>query len=248
MVVEYECADGVARIHLNRPDRLNAVVPALAEGLLAALDRADSEGVRAVVLAGRGRAFCAGYDLKEPLSAESVSQVRERLERLQEITRWVRAFPGVVIAAVHGYALGAGCEFALTCDLVVADEGAQFGFPEVGVGLSVTGGISALLPRMVGLPRAKEMLLLGERIGAQRAADLGMVNRVAPEGRHEEVALELARRILTQPPIAVELAKRVLDDGAEASVAQALATEVDHGLAVTLSGEGDQAREEFGRD
>jgi enoyl-CoA hydratase/carnithine racemase len=247
VVVEYECAERIARIHLNRPDRLNAVVPALADGLLAALDRAGADGARAIVLAGRGRAFCAGYDLKEPLPTASVPETRARLERLQEITRRVRAFPGVVIAAVHGYALGAGCEFALTCDLVVADEPAQFGFPEVGVGLSVTGGISALLPRMVGLPRAKELLLLGERIGAQRAASLGLVNRVAPEGEHEKVARQIALRIAAQPPVAAELAKRVLDDGAEASVAQALATEVDHAVVTTLSGEADRARAEFGR-
>ncbi|MFD4636072.1 enoyl-CoA hydratase/isomerase family protein [Lentzea sp. NPDC058436] len=235
MVVEYECRNGVALVRLNRPERLNAVVPELVEALLGALDQARE--ARVVVLAGRGRAFCAGHDLKEPAPVETVEQTRLRLEAIQEVTRRIRRFPGVVIAAVHGYALGAGCEFALGCDLVVADEGAKFGFPEVGVGLSVTGGISALLPKLVGLARAKELLLLGDHVPAHRAAELGLINRVTPAGEHEKVALELADRIAAQPPTAASLAKRVLDLGLDAGLEQALATEVDHAILTSLSGE-----------
>ncbi len=139
-VVEYAIDGPVARLHLNRPERLNAVVPALTDSLLAGFERASRDGARAIVLAGRGRAFCAGHDLKEPEPVEDDAQARARLQRLQQVTRLIRDFPGIVIAAVHGYALGAGCEFALGCDLVVAGEDARFGFPEVGVGLSVTGG------------------------------------------------------------------------------------------------------------
>ena len=100
------------------------LVPALVEDLLTALDRARDEAA-VIVLAGRGRAFCAGHDLKEPEPVETVRETRQRLERIQDVTRRVRGFPGIVIAAVHGYALGAGCEFALGCDLVVAEEHAQ---------------------------------------------------------------------------------------------------------------------------
>lgn len=246
MDVEYACGEGIARIHLNRPDRLNAVVPTMVEQLLAGLDRAASEAT-VVVLAGRGRAFCAGHDLKEPLPQEAPWQTRRRLERLQEVTRRVRSFPGLVIAAVHGYALGAGCEFALCCDLVVSDESAQFGFPEVGVGLSVTGGISSLLPRLVGPARAKELLVLGERVPAHRAQELGLVNRVVPTGEHEQAALELARRVTDRPPVATSLAKRVIDLGADQSLDAALATEVDHALITSLSGEGAAPREAFTR-
>jgi len=244
VVVDYEHTAGVAQIHLNRPDRLNAVTPALVEDLLAALGRAAHEAA-VVVLAGRGRSFCAGWDLKEPPLVETVRQTRLRLERLQDVTRQIRTFPGIVIAAVHGYALGAGCEFALGCDLVVADADARFGFPEVGVGLSVTGGVSSLLPKIVGLARAKEMLLLGEKIPAARAAELGLVNRVAPAGTHEDVALELATRIAAQPPTATSLAKRVLDLGVDATLEEALATEVDHSLLTSVSGEGDVPQEAF---
>ena len=245
MVVDYEYADGVARVHLNRPERLNAVVPELTEALIAAIDRAGAEGARAVILAGRGRSFCAGHDLKEPVPVETLIQTRERLERLQDVTRAVRRFPGVVIAAVHGYALGAGCEFALGCDLVVADESAQFGFPEVSVGLSVTGGISRLLVDLVGLRRAKELLLLGERVTAAQALELGLINRVCVPGEHEAGAAQLARTLIERPAIAVGLAKRTIDLGAEISLEQALALEVDQALLTSLSGESTAAAEAF---
>lgn len=245
MVVEYACTDGVAQIHLARPERLNAVVPALVDGLIDALTAAAD--ARAIVLAGRGRAFCAGHDLKEPQPVETLEQTRVRLERIQEVTRRIRSFPGVVIAAVHGYALGAGAEFALGCDLVVADETARFGFPEVGVGLSVTGGISALLPGIVGPYRAKELLLTGRHLDAATAVDLGLVNRVAPAGTHEEMALDLAREIVAKPPTAASLAKQVIDLGMAATIHEALATEVDHALVTSVSGEASAPREEFGR-
>jgi len=247
VVVDYELRDDVVRIHLNRPERLNAVTPELTEGLLSALTRAHDEGAAAIVLAGRGRAFCAGHDLKEPVPAESVLDTRRRVERLQDVTRAIRHFPGIAIAAVHGYALGAGCEFALVCDLVVAEEDAQFGFPEVGVGLSVTGGISSLLPKLVGPALAKEMLVLGDRIPAARAAELGLVNRVAPAGKHEESALELAARVAARPAVAASLAKRVLDLGLPASLEEALATEVDHAVLTSRTGENDAPRADFGR-
>src|ERR1700729_3484964 len=195
VAVDYELTDSVARVYLNRPHRLNAVVPELVTGLITAFGRAGSDGARVVVLAGRGRAFCSGHDLKEQLPPETVLATRLRVDQIQEVTRAIRRFPGPVIAAVHGYALGAGCEFALGCDLVVAAEDAQFGFPEVSVGLSVTGGISRLLPLLVGPVRAKELLLVGERFGAARALELGLINQIAPAGEHEKAAPALPARL-----------------------------------------------------
>lgn len=227
MPVDFELTDSVAHVYLNRPHRLNAVVPELTEALIAALGRAGRDGARVVVLAGRGRAFCSGHDLKEQLPPETVLATRLRVDRIQEVTRAIRRFPGPVIAAVHGYALGAGCEFALGCDLVVAAEDAQFGFPEVSVGLSVTGGISRLLPLLVGPVRAKELLLLGERFGAARALELGLINKVAPAGGHEQVAGELAARLRDQPELALALAKQALDRGADCALEEAMATETD---------------------
>ena len=227
MAVDYELSESVARIYLNRPHRLNAVVPELTAGLVAALARAGEDGARVVVLAGRGRAFCSGHDLKEELPPETVLATRLRVEQIQDVTRAIRRFPGPVVAAVHGYALGAGCEFALGCDLVVASEDAQFGFPEVSVGLSVTGGISRLLPLLVGPVRAKELLLLGERFGATRALELGLVNQVAVAGQHEQAATVIAARLRDQPRLALALAKQALDRGADCALEEAMAAEVD---------------------
>ena len=241
MVVEYELADSVAWIHLNRPERLNAVVPELTAALVAAFGRAGTDGARVIVLAGSGRAFCSGHDLKEKLPPETMLATRLRVEQIQDVTRAIRRFPGPVIAAVHGYALGAGCEFALGCDLVVAAEDAQFGFPEVSVGLSVTGGISRLLPLLAGPVRAKELLLLGERFGAARALDWGLVNRVAAAGGHEQAAAEIAARLRDQPARALALAKQALDRGAESALEEAMATEADF-AALTVTPETDSER------
>lgn len=237
MSVEYSLVDRVAWIHLNRPERLNAVVPALQSGLLDGIRRAEAEDARAIVLAGRGRAFCSGYDLKEPDVDEHTLRTRLRIEQIQDITRAIRRFPGVVIAAVHGYALGAGCEFALGCDLVVAAEDAQFGFPEVGVGLSVTGGISKLLPLLVGPIRAKELLLLGERIDAPTAQSMGLVNRVVAAGKHEDAAREIATHVASRPPVATAIAKQAIDRGIDATLEEALAHEIDHSLITRKSDE-----------
>ena len=247
-VVEYARDGHVALIHLNRPARLNAVVPALTAGLVAALSRAHREQARVVVLAGRGRAFCAGHDLKEPAPVETPLQTRARLTEIQDVTRLIRRFPGPVIAAVHGYALGAGCEFALCCDIVVAAEDAQLGFPEVGVGLSVTGGVSKLLPVLVGWAKAKELLLLGERISGVEAARIGLVARSVPAGEHESAALALAHRLLDRPRLALSLAKQVLDDGLGSDFEQAMAREVDHAILTALSGEDVAPRRAFGHD
>jgi 2-(1,2-epoxy-1,2-dihydrophenyl)acetyl-CoA isomerase len=239
VAVDFELADSVARIYLNRPHRLNAVVPELTDALVRALARAGQEGARVVVLAGRGRAFCSGHDLKEVLPPETVLATRLRVDQIQDVTRAIRRFPGPVIAAVHGYALGAGCEFALGCDLVVAGEDAQFGFPEVSVGLSVTGGISRLLPLLVGPVRAKELLLLGDRFTAARALELGLVNRVTAAGQHEQAAAEMAARLRDQPPLSLALAKQALDRGAECALEEAMAAEVDFAaLTVAPAGAG----------
>ena len=246
MVVDYvPHGDGVGIIRLNRPERLNAVTPALVDDLLESFDRAEADHARVLVLAGRGRAFCAGWDLKQPPIDETVDQARARLQRLQEVTRRTRAFAGPVIAAVQGYALGAGVEFALGCDLVVAGEDAVFGFPEVEVGLSGTNGVSVLLPRLVGLARAKELVLLGERCDARRARDIGLIARVVPAGAHEDAALEIAERLATRPPRALRLAKRLLDEGVETALEEALDGEVEAALATLDSGENAAATTRF---
>ncbi|MBZ5733988.1 enoyl-CoA hydratase/isomerase family protein [Nocardioides sp. TRM66260-LWL] len=247
MSVHHDRDGAVAILHLDRPERLNAVDAELPRRLSAALRRAADDGARAVVLAGRGRAFCAGHDLKEPPARESVEQSRARLEDIQDVTRQIRRFPGAVVAAVHGYALGAGAEFALGCDVVVAGEDAVFGFPEVGVGLSVTGGISSLLPALVGWARAKELLLLGERVGGAEAKAIGLVARCVPAGTHLEEAVALAHRLAERPPTAVALAKQALDRALGEGLEDAMAREVEHAVLTTLTGESAAPISEFGR-
>ncbi len=240
--VDYTVAGGVATLHLNRPDRLNAVDVRLVDDLLAGLRRAADDAARVVVLAGRGRAFCAGHDLKEQLPPETAAQTTDRLQRIQDVTRLVRSFEGPVVAAVHGYALGAGAEFALACDLVVAAEDARFGFPEVEVGLSVTGGISRLLVALVGPARAKDLMFLGEHVTGARAAEIGLVARSVPAGEHESVAQEIAARLASRPRTSLALAKQVLDAGLDATLDEALGTEVHNALRTSTSGEFDQPR------
>lgn len=217
-------SDGVAVVTLNRPDRLNAVSAELVDDLLAALDAVAVSDARAVVLRGAGRAFCAGHDLKEPSGGPPS---RRRLELLQEVTRRLRALPPVV-AAVHGYAIGAGAEFALGCDLILAADDAVFQFPEVGLGLSVTGGASRLLPALVGAVRAKELLLLGDRVDAASALRLGMVNAVCPAAELVDRASALATNIAGKPAHAVAIAKRGIDAGVD--VEAALEREVDDAM------------------
>ena len=176
--VEYEVDGGVAWVFLNRPHHLNAVIPQLVEELCEALVRSSKDEVGAAVIAGRGRAFCAGFDLKYDRGARSELAHRRQIDRVQDVTRLIRQAPFPVITAVHGYALGNGCEFALAGDLVIATEDAMFGFPEVSYGLSVTGGITELLVRAVGQYRAKELLFFSEQFASGRAKDWGLVNRV----------------------------------------------------------------------
>lgn len=218
----------VAVIYLNRPERLNAVNDKLVEGLLDAFSMVEGSDCGAAVLAGRGRAFCTGHDLKEPRRDDA--GLMRRLEHLQEVTRRIRGLPIPVIAAVHEHAVGAGAEFALGCDLVIAAEGTRFRFPEVGLGLSVTGGLTKLLPLFVGPVRAKELLLLGEPIDAQDAQRLGLVNRVVPPGDLMQTALEWARRLAGQPRMPTALAKAALDNGLDAAFGASLDLELSHAV------------------
>jgi len=226
--VELSVDADVAVIALNRPQRLNAVNDQLVEGLLAALSEVEAGDCGAAVLTGRGRAFCAGHDLKEPRG--DAAGLPRRLEHLQDVTRRIRGLSIPVIAAVHGHAVGAGAEFALGCDLVVAADGTRFRFPEVGLGLSVTGGVTKLLPLLVGPVKAKELVLLGDPIDAHEALRLGLVNRVVPESQLMAAAMDWARRLASQPAVPTALAKAALDSGIDAAFDASLELEISHAV------------------
>jgi enoyl-CoA hydratase/carnithine racemase len=224
--VDYEKKAEIAWIRLNRPDKLNAQNRRLVADFLDALQEAEADaGVRAVIVMGNGRAFCAGDDLSEEHDLSSIEQGLQLIETNQEVTRVILRMPKPVIAAVHGYALGAGCEWALNCDIRIAAEGTRFGFPETGVGLAVTNAGTKLFPLLVGLGRAKELIFTGEKFDAEQAAQWGMVNRIVPPENLEAEAEAMAKRILQNSTLAVALAKKSLNQGAYQGFEEVLANE-----------------------
>jgi len=231
-LVTYETVGDVAVVTLDRPRALNALTAAMVDDLAGALQRAITEDVGAAVLAGNGRAFCAGHDLNEVQDPAQQSANRRDLERIQDVTRLLMRSPHPVVAAVQGYALGAGLEFALGCDLVVAARGTQWGFPEVEVGLSVTGGATRILPVIVGPAVAKELILLGGRFPVERAHDLGLVNAVVEADALMETALDYARRLAARPRESLRTAKRSLDLGLHGGLEAVLQREIDDALSL----------------
>ncbi len=226
----------VAWLLLNRPDKLNAMTIDTwfeLDDHLHALDK-DRE-IRCLIIAGEGKAFLAGHDVgeirehNEDIAAGKLtpSQLREWQKSLQNSTRLIRSVRFPVIAAVHGYAVGAGCEMVFACDLVVAEEGTQFGFPEVNIGVTITNGGSYYLPRKVGLAKARELAYTGEFIDADEAHRIGLVNRIAGKGKVRDEAEALARRIASRAPVAVQLHKVMLDQGQESSLESVLNMETE---------------------
>ena len=197
--------DGVLLITINRPEARNAVNGAVAEGIAAAIDHLDAtDDLRVGVLTGAGGTFCSGMDLKAFLAGELPVLDDRGLAGLTESTP-----RKPLVAAVEGYALAGGFEVLLACDLVVASRDAKLGVPEVKRGLVAGAGAAILLPERVGLPRALELLLTGEPIGAEQAAEWGLVNRVTEAGAALDGALELARTVAANGPLAVAVSKQV---------------------------------------
>lgn len=226
-VLAEDAGEGVRIVTLSRPARLNAIVPELLEDLIAALQAADRDPlVRAIVLTGAGRAFCAGDDLKEFGSQSSdEATTRAYVERIQDVTRAMMLGGTTVIGAIRGWAVGGGLEWAINCDFAIAAEGTRFFFPEVSLGVFVTGGVTALLPRVVGLQRARELIMLGERFDAAQAQAWGLVWKVVPDAALMAEAIALARRIAALPPGPVRALRRILAHGGGLEQAMAAETE-----------------------
>src|SRR3990170_1025377 len=206
----------VAVVTLNRPEKLNALSTSVEEGLAAALTSAEVRSSAAVVLAGEGRAFSAGADVNE-MREQSVAAILAYYRETGEVYERVAALPMPTIAAIHGYCLGGGFELALACDFRVADETAVFGLPEVGIGIVPSSGGTMRFTRMLGPARAKELLLLRERMPAHEAHRLGLVTEVVPAGGALARALEMAGELAALPPLAVELALKLVDAMPDAS-------------------------------
>jgi enoyl-CoA hydratase len=202
----------VARLTLNRPRVLNALSARLIDEVSDALERVEADDdLRAVVLMGAGRAFSAGYDLKES-GEQPVTGVVEWRKRLERDVRFTLRFwdcPKPVIAAVHGYCLAGGLDLAMCCDITLAAEGTLFGEPEIRFG---SGVVTLIMPWVIGMKKTRELLYTGfDRVTAEEALALGLVNRVVPADRLEAAAMALAEEIARNDPEAVKLTKIALN-------------------------------------
>jgi len=241
----------VRRLTLNRPSRLNALSGELVETLSDALARAAADdGIRVVVLAGSGRAFCAGYDLKE--EAEHVKEhgpldvAGWQAALGKDLGRMLEIFdhPKPVIAQVHGYCLAGGCDLMMMCDLAVASDDAMFGEPEIRFG---SGVVAMVMPWLIGARAAKELLLTGEdRVTADEARRIGLVNRVVPRDELESATLALANEIAILDPVAIAMTKRSINRSLEiAGFREALQANVD--IDAVIEAAEVPERKEFGR-
>ncbi len=224
----YELADGVLTITLNRPESYNAANEQLTTDLQEALKSASrDEAVRAVVLTGAGKAFCSGQDLKEAPEPGARRSLADSLQRrYNPIIRRITTMPRPVIAAINGVAAGAGCSLALACDLRIASREAYLLQAFVRIGLVPDSGSSHFLVRQVGYARAFEIASLGEKISAEKAADVGLVNEVvAPEALMDR-AMELARHYAQGPTRAYGYIKKMLHRAEHTSLDEALDYEV----------------------
>jgi 2-(1,2-epoxy-1,2-dihydrophenyl)acetyl-CoA isomerase len=215
MTVQVQRRGAVATIVLDRPKAMNAADPQLAEELLRAVtEAAADDDVRAVLLTGNGRAFCSGADLRAGFdpTPEGHPNVQKALhERFHPIIQGLREMPKPVVAAVNGVAAGIGCSFALACDLVVAAESAYFLLAFVNIGLVADGGSSLLIPERVGFARAAEMAMLGERVGADKALEWGLINRVTADEDLMDEANALVDRLAAGPTRSYAGTKRQLN-------------------------------------
>ena len=215
--------DGVALVRINRPDQRNALNTRVRQLLADAFTQLGQDSaVRAIVLTGDENAFAAGADIKEMAEADSVEMM---LRGTHLLWRAIAVCPTPVIAAVNGYALGGGCELAMHADIIVAGEGAQFGQPEIRVGIMPGAGGTQRLTRAVGKHKAMLMLLTGKPVTAREADAMGLVSLVVPDADVLETALKTAETIAAMPPLAARQIKEVLLAGQDASLDTALMLE-----------------------
>jgi enoyl-CoA hydratase len=220
---------GIHLLTLNRPQALNALSPQVIDELTAALGtlRADA-GTRVLLVTGAGdKAFVAGADIAA-MSRMTPMEGRAFTLKALELTRGLESAPFPAIALVNGYALGGGCELALACDWIVASENAQFGQPEVNLGVCPGFGGTQRLPRIVGKAMALEMCLTGRPIRAAEALRIGLVNQVVPAANLLERGLELARLVASKGPLAVAQCKHLIQHGMDLDLENALRLESDN--------------------
>jgi enoyl-CoA hydratase/carnithine racemase len=217
---------GLRTLLLNRPECLNAMNRQLIRDVTRAFDDANADdATRVIVFSGAGRAFCAGDDRHEHRHPQNEAEAGEFVELIQNATRAIVLGAKPVVGAINGWAVGGGFEWAINCDFPLWAESAKGFFPEVSLNLFVTGGVTALLPALAGLNRAREMLFLGEHYEAQALLEMGVAWRVVADGQLIDAARETALRLAQLPPQSVRAMKRVLRHTSSADFEQALRLE-----------------------
>jgi 2-(1,2-epoxy-1,2-dihydrophenyl)acetyl-CoA isomerase len=215
----YEKTDGIALITMNRPQAMNALSPVMMDSLIEAFHEADRDDqVKVIVITGAGRAFCAGGDVKamgkdkEPTLEDTIKSFRYGIHR---IPLTVKKLDKPLLAMVNGAAVGAGCDFALMCDIRFASDKAKFGELFVRVGIAPGDGGTFFLPRIVGIAKACELIWTGDIIDAREAERIGMVSRVIPHDQLLEETMAFARKLASGPTMAIRMAKRSIYEGLE---------------------------------
>jgi len=211
-LVTYETDGNVGLVTLNRPEALNAISGALGDDLSAALEEVAADNdVWVVVLRAAGeKAFCVGADLKER-AGFSLDEFYANRKQIRGMFEALRSLPQPTIASVFGFALGGGCELALSCDLIVAAKGTKIGLPETRVGLIPAGGGTQLLTRKVGTSRAKDLIFSGRQLDVEEASALGIVADICERDELDSYTMEVAKQLLLSSPIALREAKRAID-------------------------------------
>jgi enoyl-CoA hydratase/carnithine racemase len=218
--------DGLRTLLLNRPAQLNAMNRQLISDVTRAFDDANAdEDTRVIVFSGTGRAFCAGDDRHEHQHPSNQAEARDFVELIQNATRAIVLGNKPVVGAINGWAVGGGFEWAINCDFPIWSQSAKGFFPEVSLNLFVTGGVTALLPALAGLNRAREMLYLGERYDAQALLEMGVAWRVVADDQLMVSARATALRLARLPPLSVRAMKRVLRHTASVDFEAALRLE-----------------------
>ncbi len=231
-------ANGVRTIALNRPDSLNAMNLQLIEDVAAAFNDANADSAtRAIIFTGSGRAFCAGDDRHAHVHPENETEARALVDAIQRATQAIVFGAKPVVGAINGWAVGGGFEWAINCDFPIWARSARGFFPEVSLNLFVTGAVTSLLPALVGLNKAREMLFLGERYGADELKDIGVAWRVVEDGELQDAAQAVAEKLSALPPLSVRAMKRVLNQSAVCDLNRALLLETDATVAGFLDPE-----------
>ena len=227
--IRFDVADHVATITLNRPERLNSMPPAMADDIRAALDYLPVLGARALLITGEGRGFCSGADLAGDRSGSAVGGGANSRKALRNhYNPMLLALANLdipVVTAVNGPAAGVGCSFALSGDFTLAGKSAYFLQAFVNIGLVPDGGSSWILPRLIGLPRAAQMMMLGEKIGAEQAADWGLIYKCVEDAELLTEAKALAARLANGPTVALGTMRKILREGLSRSYADTLDAE-----------------------